>query len=322
MVVRFTPTTIKEPMARVRFTPARPPSEGVRPLQRQPDPFLEREGLAIRGLKQFTNILPETAKEVLYGVGGGKIASWIGAKAISRRLKKQGIDPPSLRDIQKRIKQSILKGTKIPEFEVTPPTTIGEKAVDITAGVGKFVTKLAVLRKVMPGAPEAALWEMENLSSGGTPGMGYAMHGAFSAPGKIIKGVTLPIKAGRLAAESAALASVVALEQKIDTGEIDYVQVGIAAALPVALRTPKVIKALIRKRNPKVMKAIADTRPELKIEQKGPLTKTEVQQLRARGISVEQIGKTPAMQLRKTLAMSETEVANKAISDWSKKAQM
>ena len=219
---------------------------------------LDAEGLAIRGLKQFTNILPETAKEVLYGVGGGKIASWIGAKAISRRLKKQGIDPPPLRDIQKRIKQSILKETKIPEFEVTPPTTIGEKAVDITAGVGKFVTKLAVLRKVMPGAPEAALWEMENISSGGIPGMGYAMHGAFSAPGKIIKGVTLPIKAGRLAAESAALASVVALEQKIDTGEIDPVQVGIAAALPLALRTPKAIKSLIRKRNPKVMKAIAE----------------------------------------------------------------
>jgi len=216
------------------------------------------EGLAIRGLKQYINVLPETAKEVLYGVGGGKIVSWIGAKAISRRLKKQGIDPPSLRDIQKRIKQSILKGTKIPEFEVTPPTTIGEKAVDITAGIGKFVTKLAVLRKVMPGAPEAALWEMENLSSGGIPGLGYAMHGAFTAPGKIIKGVTLPIKAGRLAAESAALAGVVALEQKIDTGEIDPVQIGIAAALPVALRTPKAIKSLIRKRNPKVMKAITE----------------------------------------------------------------
>ncbi len=218
------------------------------------------EGLAMRGLKQFANVLPETAKETIYGLGGGKIMSWAGAKMISRRLKKQGINPPSLRDIQKRIKQGILKGTKIPELEITPPATTGEKAVDIVTGVGKFGLKLFLLKKAYPTAPAGALWEMENLSSGGTPGLGYAMHGAFSTPGKLIKGKALLARGGRLAAESAALASVSALEQKIDTGEIDPVQIGIAAALPVALRTPKVIKGLIRKRSPKIVKAIATAR--------------------------------------------------------------
>ena len=237
--------------------------ERARPLQRQPEAPLEKEGLAIRGLKQFTNILPETAKETLYGLGGGKIASFVTAGLLNRRLKKMGIKAPSLRETQKLVKQSVLKRTGIPEFEVTPPTTIGEKAVDITAGIGKFVTKLAVLRKVLPGAPEAALWEMENISSGGAPGMGYALHGAFTAPGKIIKGVTLPAKAGRLLAESVSLASISAIEQKIDTGEIDPVQIGIAAGIPVALRTPRAIKKLIRARNPKVINAVAVAHPEI-----------------------------------------------------------
>jgi len=155
----------------------------------------EEEGLAIRGLKQFANILPETAKEVIYGLGGGKISSFVTAGLLNRRLKEMGIEAPSLRETQKLVKERMLKRTRIPEFEVSPPTTTGEKAVDIVAGVGKFATKLAVLRKVMPGAPEGALWEMENIASGGVPGLGYAMHGAFSAPGRVIKGVTLPAKA-------------------------------------------------------------------------------------------------------------------------------
>jgi len=272
------------------------PDERVRPLERQPEALIKEpgEGLAIRGLKQFANILPETAKETMYGLGAGKISSFITAGLLNRRLKKMGIKAPSLRETQKLLKQSMLKKTGIPEFELAPPTTIGEKAVDIVAGIGKFVTKLAVLRKVLPGTPEAALWEMENISSGGIPGIGYAMHGAFTAPGKLIKGVKLPAKAGRLLAESATLASVSALEQKIDTGEIDPVQIGIAAALPVALRTPKAIKSLIRKRNPKVMKAITEVHPLFKVgAAKAPTAKPVT-----------------------------VDTANKAITAWSKKAKL
>ena len=205
------------------------------------------EGLAVRGLKQFANILPETAKETIYGLGGGKVASFVTAGLLNRRLKKMGIKAPSLRETQKLVKQRILKGTKIPELEIAPPTTIGEKAVDIVTGVGKFVTKLAVLRKVMPGVPEAALWEMENISSGGIPGMGYAMHGAFSAPGKIIKGIKLPSKAGRLAAESAALMGVTGIEQKINTGELQWQDIATSGLIPGALRLPRAAKFGISK---------------------------------------------------------------------------
>lgn len=239
------------------FDKIRPPAQidTVRPPQRQLGAFRgagatgtwTEEGLAIRGLKQFTNILPETAKEVMYGLGGGKIASFVTAGLLNKRLKKMGIETPSLRETQKLVKQGMLKKTGIPEFEVAPPTTLGEKAVDIVAGVGKFVTKLAVLRKVMPGAPEAALWEMENVSSGGIPGLGYAMHGAFTAPGKIIKAGTLPAKAGILAAESVALASVSALEQKITIGELRWQDIAVSAAIPGALRLPRAAKFGISK---------------------------------------------------------------------------
>ena len=54
------------PIPRGSFIPDRP----VRPLQGQPEALIDidREGLATRGLKQFANILPETAKETLYGL--------------------------------------------------------------------------------------------------------------------------------------------------------------------------------------------------------------------------------------------------------------
>jgi len=226
------------------------------------------ESLGVRGLKSFVNILPETVKEIGYGLGGGKITSFIAAHQLNKRLKKQGIEAPSLRETQKLIKQKMLAGAKIPEFKIKPAETVGEKAVDIATGIGKFVTKLALLKKAYPGVSGGALWEMENLTSGGIPGMGYTMHGVFSAPGKIIKGAKPIAKVGRLGLESAGLAGVTALETKIDTGEIDWKAVGISAALPVALRTPSAIKKLIKARHPKTMKAIAKIHPELDVKVK------------------------------------------------------
>ena len=248
----------------------------------QPMAKLPEESLIMRAGKQVVNIVPNIAKKIFSpeGIPNKLIMKYVSWN-VSRNLKKEGIIV-SPKDIQADIiaKHKEIQ-SKIPALMIAPPVGTGEKIVDIGAGIGQFVTELAVLKKVAPvGTSGAALWEMQNLISGGTPGTGALMYGAFTAPGKIIKGVTLPIKAGRLAAESAALASVVALEQKIDTGEIDPIQVGIAAALPLALRTPKAIKALIRKRNPKVMKAIAEAT-------------------------------TPTV-----------DTTNKAVTDWSKKAQL
>lgn len=193
-------------------------------------------GLGIRGLKSFANIMPETVKEVGYGIGGGKIVSFYTAYKVNKALEEQGITSPSLRQTQKRVKQKMLEGTKIPEFEIKPATTIGEKAVDIATGVGKFVTKLAVLKKAYPSASTGALWEMENLSSGGKPGMGYTMATVFGAPGKIIKSTSKVAQAGRLGLESAGLAGVTALEQKIDTGTVRWQDVAVSALIPPAMK--------------------------------------------------------------------------------------
>lgn len=288
----------------------------VRPLQRQPVVFRGASaGMTypysgtpaetpdidvIRNLKDFANI----GSDFLQARMSGK--RWANKAAIQplvfalatldyKKQKKIGLSdlvtgrrPKSFNKIRKDVEKEILSefdkaATRIPKFEVRPATTPAEKVADIVTGGAKFVFKLWLLKKANPNLSGGALWEMENLSSGGTPGLGYAMHGAFSAPGKLIKGVKLPAKAGRLAAESAALASVSAIEQKIDTGEIDPVQVGIAAALPVALRTPKAIKKLIRARHPKVMKAVADI----------------------------QTGK-----------ISPVDTTNKAVIDWSTKAKL
>ena len=273
------------------------PDKGVRPLQRQPAALVDKPtGLLPRFGKQLMNIFPHTIKGVVSTAhtfseksAGGVLKSFIEARRLNKILEAQGIEPLPLLTARKRVKENTLKTLakytgKLPEFKLKPATTVGEKATDIAAGVTEFIAQLFLLKKAFPKLPGAAIWETQNLISGGTPGIGAATYGAFSAPGKIIKGVKLPSKVGRLAAESVALMSVSALEQKIDTGEIDPVQIGIAAALPLALRTPKAIKKLIRARHPKIMKVIAEAAVPAKVP--------------------------------------PVDTANKIVIDWSKKAQL
>ena len=177
--------------------------------------------------KQLINIASQSIKETLYGLGGGKVDSWIAAIKINKTLKERGIEPPTLRETQKRFKQTVLgeyeKG--VPEFDIAPATTIGEKAIDIAAGTTGFVAKLVILKKAFPGVSGPALWDMEHISSGGMPGVGAATYGVFNLPGKVIKGVTIAAKAGRVASESALLGGISAVHQKIETGEVDSVEV-------------------------------------------------------------------------------------------------
>ena len=194
--------------------------------------------------KQLTNIFSKSIKEIAFGVGGGKIASYVAASKINKTLRERGIEPPSLRETQKKFKQAVLgeyeKG--VPEFDISPATTVGEKATDIAAGITGFVAQLAILKKTFPGVSGPALWEMENLSSGGTPGVGAATYGVFNLPGKVIKGVSVAAKAGRVGSESVLLGSLSAVHQKIETGEIQWTDVAISAGIPLALRVPAAAK--------------------------------------------------------------------------------
>ena len=222
----------------------------------------DRDWVPIRFGKKLINIFSKSAKEIVFGVGGGKIVTHIVAAKLNKTLKERGIEPPSQLETQKRIKQMMMgeyeKGA--PEFKVTPATTVGEKATDIAAGVTGFVAQLALLKKVFPGAGGAQLWEMENLSSGGMPGVGAATYGVFSLPGKVIKGATIGAKFGRVASESVLLGGMSATHQKIETGEINASEVLISAGIPLGLRAAGgakgVLKRALKTKNPKAIKAV------------------------------------------------------------------
>jgi len=195
------------------------------------------------------------------------------------------ITPQETKDLFKEAKANAIRQDDVSAY-VSEASNLAESAVDVVAGISGFMFQLAALRRAFPAAHPAVIWEIQNQVTGGTPGSGLLTYGAFTGPGKIIKGTTKAAQAGRIITESASLATLSAIEQKINTGEIDPVQIGIAAALPFALRTPKAIKSLIRKRNPKVMKAIAE------VTMAKPVTKVPIDD------------------------------ANKAITAWSKKAKM
>ena len=221
----------------------------------------ERDIKPIRFGKQLTNVFSRSVKEAFYGVGGGKILSYLAANRLNKRLKEKGVTPPSLRETQKRVKAAIMGelGEKVPEFKVTPAITVGEKATDIAAGITGFVTELAVLKKAT-GLKGAKLWEVQNLASGGTPGVGAATYGIFNLPGKVIKGASIAAKGGRLASESVLLGGMSAAQQKIQTGEIDATEVLISAGIPVGLRAvggaKGVLSRSLKAKNVKVVKAM------------------------------------------------------------------
>ena len=248
-------------------------------------------GLGVRGLKDFVNVVPETIKEVGYGISGGRFATRIAASKLHKKMSErdlpEGFELPSKKELRKAIKAKTLASTGLPQFEVKPATNLAEKVVDVASGLAKFVTKLAVLKKASPQASGGALWEMENLSSGGIPGMGYAMHAVFADTGRMIPGKGKIAGTARLGLQSTGLAGLSALEQKIDTGEIDYKQVGIAAGLPLALRTAKAIKSLIKAKNPKVMKAVAETHPEILKFKVPPEVQKKIETIKTANATVE-----------------------------------
>jgi hypothetical protein len=246
----------------------------------QPDPLIAKiekddtgiGDLGLRGLKDLLNIVPESAKDII-GSGGipGMALRYKAAGYMQKLMRDKKVpNVPSRRQLMGVIKERTKEATGIPQFDIKPPESVGEYIVDIASGIGKFATKLAVLKRAFPTAPGAALWEMENLASGGTPGLGAATYGVFKVPSKLIKGITVGTKAGKIGLESLGISGVAALESKIDTGEIDWKQVAISAALPLALRTPSAIKKLIKVRHPKTLKAVVKVSEQSTIKRLKP----------------------------------------------------
>ena len=192
----------------------------VRPLQRQPEdlvpivsrretpigrwgemPGIKPTGLLSRLGKQLYNVLgPNLIRGVI------KTALRVDPDAPGRIIEAQkavlagSAGPEEAERMRKSLERGRKRVEKLSPLYVSEAETLAEKGVDVIAGITGFVVQLAALKRAMPTAPPAVIWEVQNLATGGTPGMGGAMYGAFSVPGKIIKGITIPAKVGRLAA--------------------------------------------------------------------------------------------------------------------------
>ncbi len=99
-------------------------------------------------------------------------------------------------------------------FDVAEAETRSEKIVDVTAGLGAFVTQLLVLHKMLPPEmmlSDAVAFELLNRADGGLPGKGAVTAGALGFIGKIpVKTITGQL--GRLTAQGGLFAGVTAAE--------------------------------------------------------------------------------------------------------------
>lgn len=174
---------------------------------------------------------------------------------VQERTKKEELDKLSV-----SLKQGKLSWAKKSDIFATISKAEGFKdhATDVLTGVTGFVARLALLKKAFPGVHPAVLWELENEVTGGTPGKGALMYGAFNVPGKLIKGVTTAAKVERTVAESAALGGLTAIESKLETGEVAWKDVAISAGIPWALKTPGLIKSRLKAKDPKFVQAARD----------------------------------------------------------------
>ena len=216
---------------------------------------------------------PLTQKEVDFW---GKVPGW---GKVLKRDYEAGVAPIKKEYTTEqrlaRLNTAATKGKELTQrqadvsIHVEAASNLKEKAVDVVAGVGGFVAQLTALKKAYPGLPQAGIWELQNQVNGGKPGMGALQYGAFAVPGKLIKGVSKASEIGRTALQSGAFASVNAVEQMIDEGEIDPVQVLIAAGIPIGFKAAgsvgKILKKAIKNKNPKVLKALAEEYPETQL---------------------------------------------------------
>ena len=118
-------------------------------------------------------------------------------------------------------------------FDVPQAETSAEKAVDIGAGLGAFISQILVARKIVPAGtvlPDAVAWEMVNRANGGVPGQGAMTRGALGGIGAIPTG-TAAGKIAKTGAESGLFAGL--------TGVMggDAEDMIVSALVPVAFNT-------------------------------------------------------------------------------------
>jgi hypothetical protein len=133
--------------------------------------------------------------------------------------------------------------------EVPQAETLGEKITDIGANLAGFIGQVAVMKKVMPGAPMGAVWEAVNIANGGQPGQGSAMYATLG----LTKGI--PSKIGRTAVESTIFGGQEALAGGTPT------EIATAALIPPALTGIEALKGKISPTT-KAGKALKQPKPQ------------------------------------------------------------
>ncbi len=221
----------------------------------------QAESLVGRFGKQLYNIIPSIIKGTLETAAKAAPGELDMRRQAQQEILAGSLGPEEAERMREFLAKGKQQATKLQPIPVPSPETWKEKGVDIAAGIAGFVAQITLLKKGLPKTiPTSVVWEMQNLMSGGTPGMGAASYAAFSAPGKIIKGVSIAAKAGRVVSESILLGGMSAAHQKIETGEINAMDVLISAGIPLGLRAAGgakgVLKRALKAKNPKVIKAV------------------------------------------------------------------
>ena len=138
---------------------------------------------------------------------------WLNSVRIVWEMNKAYFFPKKQQVTRAAVKE--LRGLRpSANFDVPEAETKGEKIVDVTAGLGAFVSQMLVLNKMLPPEmilSDAVAFELLNRADGGLPGKGAVTAGALGAIGKIpVKTITGQL--GRLTAQGGLFAGVTAAE--------------------------------------------------------------------------------------------------------------
>lgn len=234
--------------------------------------------------KQFYNkALAQPLHEVVTQAPSTLVKSMINLKEFAEEIAK---DKPDYNKLHKNLHEDAsanVLAADVPNIEALPKDErLIATAKDITAGVAGFVAQLALLKKAFPGTNPAHLWELQNVASGGQFGKGYLDYAVFNLPGKFIKGTSKLAQLGKVAAESSTFAGYNAIEQKLTTGEIDPVEVGVAAGIPVGLKGfGSLVTAGVKLKSPRITTAIVKATPKKYKAQINSIINPDIQKVKA-----------------------------------------
>lgn len=162
------------------------------------DPVVSEEagGLITRFGKQIYNAFAKIPSGIAYEAAGGGIKTGIASVKAAYQLTKERLEKgdfsPLLTTEEKEKYKTIVGKPKeefpkiLPQWGVSPATTVPEKGIDIAANIAAVAAQIITLRKVLPvGTSEPVIWEIQNQVTGGQKGMGVLYGSMIGGIGKL-----------------------------------------------------------------------------------------------------------------------------------------